>query len=183
MIWRHYVTNQPGSLWCLKAPPFLDDPDKTKRALRKARFGDINQIQSLSQDLQEGHQLRAFLVNLVFLWDPVGDNEVLMSETLWEIWHTISHFSGFLPFLLEVQCVLEVQAFPAGVKITRPLTFAVGFNCIYVHTITVFTWVPGVPCWPGGPGSPWGPWETNVKQSDDERQAHTAQTRGQEGTS
>lgn len=77
------MTNQPGSLWCLKAPPFLDDPDKTKRALRKSIkcFGETDKVQSLSQDPQEGHQLRAFLVNLVSLLDPVGDKEVLMSET------------------------------------------------------------------------------------------------------
>lgn len=38
------MRHQPGSLWCLKAPLFLDDPDKRKRALTKS-FGEINKIQ------------------------------------------------------------------------------------------------------------------------------------------
>lgn len=37
-------------------------------------------MKTKENNIQEGHQLQAFLVNLVFLLDPGGDKKALMSQ-------------------------------------------------------------------------------------------------------
>lgn len=190
------MCHQPGSLWSPKGPPFLGDPDKRKRGLRKCRLwwhkegpvivrGRINE----KNNIQEGHQLQAFLVNLVFLLDPGGDKSVRQNYCIkspLQMPLSRSHVTS-----LEwkpKQCVMVVVNLKPIRSFFRLLTFSPGgpvcpwgpgipcrnqsdmliefvvcCNCIRLHTAAVFTWVPGVPCWPGGPGSPWGPWGTKRK--------------------